>query len=198
MLEQTDDLRRINVWVAMADHFLDTETRHDIPLTAMACVRAGLSVAEARDVWRYEVSPAVGFNAWDVAGEWAGWDRDWLVKTVRRVGNRWDVRMFRWLGRRVPVPCMHGFWVSIGRCMQALLETEPPDREPQAARLASLARHYFDFCAADYSMLAAPARQKLRSLYPDPFEYLLAPATTVGEFRLAHQRVRAALRGEQA
>lgn len=53
-----EDPQRVDVWVAMADHFLDTETRHELPRTALACLEAGLSAAEARDVWYYEVSRA--------------------------------------------------------------------------------------------------------------------------------------------
>jgi hypothetical protein len=53
MHDITVDPKRIEVWVAMADHFLDTETRHDIPLTAMRCIDAGMTFSEARRVWRY-------------------------------------------------------------------------------------------------------------------------------------------------
>jgi hypothetical protein len=92
MLNGVEDPRRIEVWLAMADHFLDTETRHDIPLTAMRCVEAGLSVAEARDVWRYEVSPAVWPNGWSVAGEWDFWEREWLLGTIQEVRTQWTNR----------------------------------------------------------------------------------------------------------
>jgi hypothetical protein len=51
--------------------------RQDLPLTALCCVEAGLSAAQARQVWQFEVSPAVGFNLLSVAGEWAYWDEDW-------------------------------------------------------------------------------------------------------------------------
>ena len=76
MIETSEKPSRIDVWVAMADHFLDTETRHDIPFAALRCVEAGLSSVEARSVWQHEVEPAVRFNVWDVAGEWACWDKE--------------------------------------------------------------------------------------------------------------------------
>lgn len=79
-------LRR--VWVAFADQFLDTETRHDLPLAALAAVEAGLSVDEALDVWRFEVFPVVGANLLSIAGEWAGWDEAWLAAEIREVRRR--------------------------------------------------------------------------------------------------------------
>ena len=47
------------IWLDLAEHFLDTETRHLIPASAGLCVRAGLSIEAAGNIWRYEVTPAV-------------------------------------------------------------------------------------------------------------------------------------------
>lgn len=199
MLDIADDPRRIEVWVAMADHFLDTETRHDIPLTAMRCIAADLSIAESRDAWRYEVSPAVALNLWSVAGEWAGWDRDWLIARIDRRRRRWENRpgTLRWLRYRIRVHLMHGVWRSIGRCMEALLKNESRDeRERMSEDLASIARHYFNFCPDDYSTLDEATRVRLRSLYPEPFLYLMAPAALPGAVWIADQRVRIALERE--
>src|SRR5688500_807381 len=118
MREIAEDARRIEAWVAMAEHFLDTETRQEIPMTAPRCVQAGLSTEQARLVWQYEVSPAVAFNVWDIAGEWAGWDRDWLVDRIIRLRRR---RLGRpgplsWLRYRLRVHFLHDVWLSIGRC----------------------------------------------------------------------------------
>ena len=67
-----NDTNRVDVWEAMADHFLDTETRQDLARTAWRCVQAGLTVEQAARIWRDEICPAVGWNLWQVAGEWAG------------------------------------------------------------------------------------------------------------------------------
>ena len=183
----------------MADHFLDTETRHDIPLTALRCVQAGLSTAEAGEVWRYEVSPAVGFNVWDVAGEWAAWDRDWLVERIERLRRAWSSRpgTGRWLRYRIRVHLMHGVWQSIERCLAALLEiSSSVDREQMARDLAFLAHHYFDFCPRELASLQDAERARIRRLYPEPFQHMMAPALVRGEAILADQRVRAALQQE--
>lgn len=196
MLDLSTDPRRVEVWVAMADHFLDTETRHDIPLTAMRCIDAGLTVTEARSVWCYEVSPAVGFNVWDVAGEWAGWNREWLVERIERLRRRWDNRKgtARWVRYRLRVHLMHGVWSAIGRFMAVLLDVcDPVEREQTSVACASLARHYFDFCPEDYGGLGRDDVARRRALYPQPFRHAVNPALVPGESILAHMRVQAAL-----
>lgn len=190
------DPRRIEVWVAMAEHFLDTETRHDIPLTALTCVRAGLSADEARDVWRHEVAPVVGFNAWDVAGEWAGWPRDWLVESIERQRTRLASRSRagRWLRELVDLDVMRGVRVSVECCIDAMLAVPSDlDRERLFADLTVLARHYFDFGPTDFATLTNADRQRIRALYPEPFQRLLAPALVCGEAGPANRRVCAAL-----
>src|SRR5262245_40531383 len=100
MLEITEDPRRVAVWTAMADHFLDTETRHSVPFTALRCLEAGLTSEEACDVWRYEVTPVVGMNLWSVAGVWDGWDEAWLIEQIRRARASNRLGPVRWLRYR--------------------------------------------------------------------------------------------------
>lgn len=179
----------------MADHFLDTETRHDLALTALRCLEAGLTVREAEVVWCHEVSPAVAFNLWIVAGEWAGWPRDWLVERIERRRGRWDNApgIARGLRYRLRAGCMHGVWVAIARHMQLLLLQEPRARVVAADDLAWLARHAFDFCPPDPHALPRGALDRLRALYPEPFLHAIRPALVGGEDDLASRRVEAAL-----
>jgi hypothetical protein len=55
---KADPTRRA-IWIALADQFLDTETRTWIPHTALQIVEAGYPLEEARRIWRYEVSPGI-------------------------------------------------------------------------------------------------------------------------------------------
>ncbi|HVI03541.1 MAG TPA: hypothetical protein VM869_32830 [Enhygromyxa sp.] len=186
----------VEVWVTMAEHYLDTETRHEIPLTAMACVRAGLTVEQARHVWRNEVSPAVSFNAWDPAGEWAGWPREWLIEQIEQVRLRWSERAgpARWILDLIHIDLLQGVRVSIERCMEALREVPSPvEREHVARDMVVLARHYFDFDGPDLATLASARRQRICSLYPEPFARVMSPALASGEESAADRRVRAAL-----
>lgn len=196
MTNQATDPRRIAVWRAMADHFLDTETRHEIPMTAFYCVQAGLTREQASEVWRYEVSPAVAFNLRDVAGEWAGWDAEWLVERIERLRSRWHHRpgTLRALRYRLRTSCLHGVWVSIERCMESLSALDcPVERRRRAEDLAFLARHYFDFGPDALAARPSADRQRIRSLYPEPFQRTLGPALVPGEEAAADARARSAL-----
>lgn len=194
-MSEGDAAPRIEVWEAMAAHFLDTETRHDIPLTALACVRAGLSPRAAAEVWWDEVAPALAGNLWSTTGEWAGWDRDWLAAHIEQVRSRrpGPRRILDWLSSRVAGGASRGVWRSIEGTIVVLLRCEPERREQLGRDLAALARHYFDFSPRELGEHDAAARSRLPSLYPEPLRRILAPALLSGEAELADARVRAAL-----
>jgi len=176
----------------MADHFLDTETRHDISLTALRCVQAGLSTDEARDIWRHEVVPVVGFNLRSVAGEWAGWDRAWLVDAIRKERDQRRGMVKRFFDVVTALP-MSGVLTSIERCMALLSAAAAENRERLARELATLARHAFNFCPEKLAIFEPEAHARLASLYPEPFTSLIAPALLPRETVDAFRRVAAAL-----
>lgn len=184
--EADPDASRRPVWISFADHFLDTETRHCLPLSALTATEAGLSPEEARDVWRLEVVPAVGANLRHVAGEWAGWDEAWLIERIRSCRHR-GLRAL--VMRRVP-DVNERAWSVIEECMRALRAVAPERRRALADDLHALARHYFDFCPTP---LEPTRHRELRRL----FDAVLAPILSralVGESRREHEaRVTAAL-----
>jgi hypothetical protein len=191
--------RDIDVWRWMGNHFLDTETRQDIPPTALACLKAGYSVDEAHAVWLYEVSPSLCFNLLSVAGEWAAWDDDWLVRVVRKRATRRRSRRcgkppLRWFSRLRP-DLMRPVWRSIARCMRLLLAAGPEEREALAADLTILAQHYFDFLPPKRSELDQDRIERLRALIPTAFD-AFEPATVSGEHAAARERVRVAFAPE--
>src|SRR6478609_6253839 len=196
MTKTSTDPAMLAVWVSMADHFLDTETRHDLPLTALRCVEAGLTPVQAREVWQHDVSPAVGFNLFDIAGEWAGWDEEWLVARIAEARqSRWH-GPGRWRKLRLPMPLMGGQWLAIERIIEFLRAM--PDASAQkraAADLTFLARHLFDFCSTDLSNLASEDRERVRALYPAPFDSLLGSALQTQERAAATLRLQQALAG---
>jgi hypothetical protein len=145
-------------------------------------------------VWQHEVSPAVGFNLLSVVGEWAYWERDWLVERIQRLRVRWWNRPGPWRRLRWPMPLMGGQWRAIERCIE-LLEAVPSvsERERMARDLARLARHSFDFCPEALSTLADEERQRLRRLYPAPFKFVIESALMGSERAEAERRVERAL-----
>jgi hypothetical protein len=175
-----DDRRRA-VWIAFADQFLDTETRPDLPLAALAALDAGLGVEEAREIWVEQVTPSVGANLLSVAGEWAGWDEAWLVERIaRRAGRRsWWRRL---LGRRTEGIHATG-WMAVEGCMGVALAVPPEQRRALAVDLHLLACHYFDFGPRDLGLDVPGRREALRRLFGSVFLPVFLPTvvTTVGE-----------------
>jgi hypothetical protein len=164
------------VWVALADQFLDTETRHLIPSAALCCVEAGLA-AEARAIWHHEVFPVVGHNHFEIAGDWAGWPEEWLGEQIAaRRERRCRVadmvhRACARIGRRV----FESRWIAIARCIRLLDGTPPPLRGSTAADLELLARSYFDFCPAPSVHTSTGRRGALQRLYRAAFLPIFAP-----------------------
>ena len=186
-----DSRRRIDVWMSMAEHFLDTENRSEIPCTATLCVRSGYTIDEARDIWCYEVTPAVSFNLRVMpGGEWGCWDEEWLVKRVqarRRASRSRPGRLSRWL-YRVRVDGNHGVWVAIERCMSTLLCVKPEERDELSRDLAELARRYFDSWSP-----GTDDRTRWTPELRDTLFHVLEPATLSGELEAARTRVEQAI-----
>ena len=82
-MSSSDQLRRERLWLALSDLFLDTETRWFLPYVAARAVEEGFSWSEVRHILELELTPVLGFNLLDVAGEWAGFEEDWLLGQLR-------------------------------------------------------------------------------------------------------------------
>lgn len=75
--------RRYPVWAALAELYLDTELQdEDLRRIAAAVAASGFSWDEMKQINYNEVAPALWFNTYDVAGEWAGWDDKWLIERI--------------------------------------------------------------------------------------------------------------------
>lgn len=82
--------RRRPVWVALSDLYLDTELeRSDHDRIADAIIASGYSVEEVEQILRREVGPIVGANLLSIAGEWEGFDEDWLVEAILQRRKSW-------------------------------------------------------------------------------------------------------------
>ncbi len=95
-LSPQDLLTRAPVWEALADFWLDTELE-DFQFDHIARVLASspYSIEEVRAIHNYEVAPAVSANLASIAGEWAGFDSDWLNARCRRFASRRQSIWFR-------------------------------------------------------------------------------------------------------
>ena len=92
MLPLAEDIqRRRPVWEALSDLFLDTELgephlRH----IARVVAASGYTEAEVEEILYGEVFPVCIWNMRSVAGEWAGFDVDWLQgRILANAGRFW-------------------------------------------------------------------------------------------------------------
>lgn len=188
---------RVVVWEAMAEHFLDTETRPQIPRTALCCVAHGLTIPAARDVWRFEVTPALWHNLWNPAGVWDGWSPRWLVERITAKRRSW-LRRLRWLDAvcyRVSASDQDSYWRAMERVMQLLQDQPATEHGAIVSQLEWLAGHYFDVSSSSPCQRIV-ATGPVAALFDGGgrriLESLVVPA--FGESREAgEQRVRSAL-----
>ena len=116
--EDAEIERRKPVWVALSDLWLDTElTEDDLRRIAGVMRRSGYTVQELREIYLFEVAPVVYPNLLSVAGEWAGFDEEWLVREVTRQARRKSV-ILRLLvkigvGRKILTFATEGHWEKL-------------------------------------------------------------------------------------
>jgi hypothetical protein len=58
--------------------------RDALPRLAQRIVSSGLTRGQIEQLWRCQITPAVHWNLRSAAGEWAGFDRRWLLAEVAR------------------------------------------------------------------------------------------------------------------
>jgi hypothetical protein len=79
-----DDIpARRAVWNALSDLFLDTElVDDDFERMANTLALSPFTTEQIESILRLEVTPAVKSNLRSMAGEWAGFDEDWLAERI--------------------------------------------------------------------------------------------------------------------
>lgn len=72
------------VWIALAELYLDTDSSLSYEYVVKVCAASKYTTDELEAILRNEVAPAVSGNLLSVAGEWSGFDENWLVKEIRK------------------------------------------------------------------------------------------------------------------
>ena len=101
MIDEGEIERRKPVWSALSDLWLDTElVDDDLQRIAGVMKRSEYSINELRDIYLFEVAPVVFTNLLSVAGEWAGFNEEWLLAeaTKRAKKRSLFLRGFVWSG----------------------------------------------------------------------------------------------------
>jgi len=85
MKHALDDLdHRRPVWEALSDLFLDTDTSLSRSWRIGILAASPYSIEELQQILIDEVYPVCRSNLWQIAGEWAGFDLQWLECRILR------------------------------------------------------------------------------------------------------------------
>ncbi|BDD08040.1 hypothetical protein FUAX_04720 [Fulvitalea axinellae] len=72
------------VWIALSEFYLDTELQDsDFLRIAFTIIRSPYSLEKVEEINKYEVFPVLQSNLLVTAGEWTGFDKEWLVNRVQ-------------------------------------------------------------------------------------------------------------------
>jgi hypothetical protein len=95
---------RLPVWEALSDFFLDTELQtSDYERLAKVLAATKYTEGQIEDILIEEVFPVCKVNMCSMAGEWIGFDSDWLKEQIgARFGRRsksrgLSGRLHRWM-----------------------------------------------------------------------------------------------------
>lgn len=90
MVRRDNIERRLPVWSALSDLFLDTEQQEeDYRWIAGRLNESGYDRAELRRILDQEVAPAFAFNLFDILGHWGGWTEEQVLDLVTRPQDEW-------------------------------------------------------------------------------------------------------------
>ena len=91
------------LWLALSDLFLDTELQdYDCLFIANKMKESGYTLDEINDILMREVFPVCIPNLHSVAGEWTGFNEDWLTEKITNLKppnlfRRWKNRRSYWM-----------------------------------------------------------------------------------------------------
>lgn len=117
MVSESEIERRLPVWHALSDVFLDTELQPcDYKWIAGVLKGSGYSPAELRAILQDEVAPAFITNLLSVAGEWTSWSED-EVRHIMLRSLRRRVPMLKWMRKRLARRVVGDEWQRIASAM---------------------------------------------------------------------------------
>jgi hypothetical protein len=77
------------IWLALSEFYLDTELQEiDFKYITEKILESPYSLEEVKQINKYEVFPILQLNLLSVAGVWAGFDEEWLIKSIIKSLNK--------------------------------------------------------------------------------------------------------------
>ncbi len=109
--------KRTPVWMALSELYLDTKLQEsDYANIARELKNSGLEWKEIERINREEVFPVLYTNLMGL-GEWAGFDKEWLVEKIKRllVSRKKYFIVTKWLYEYLnPITNLHSAWMKNG------------------------------------------------------------------------------------
>jgi hypothetical protein len=92
----TEIEKRQPVWLALSEFYLDTElTIKDLDRVSEKIIDSGYSLQEIKEIDLYEVFPLLKSNLLTVAGNWAGFDQQWIYENCELFYKKRNSALFR-------------------------------------------------------------------------------------------------------
>lgn len=83
MISQEEISKRKSIWLALSEFYLDNELNEaDFKRIAEILKQSGCSLGELKRINYEEVAPVVAPNTLSVAGEWGGFNEEWLIEEI--------------------------------------------------------------------------------------------------------------------
>ena len=75
--------KRKPIWKALSELYLDSELQEcDFLHIAFKIIESPYSLCEVKEINKYEVFPVLRSNLTSIAGEWKGFDEEWLAGCI--------------------------------------------------------------------------------------------------------------------
>jgi hypothetical protein len=127
-ISQSELDSRRKAWLYLSDLWLDTEI--DKRFLASALAKLSYSVEELDEICTLEVAPQLYLNLESIAGEWAGFDQEWLEHRITRCLSSKDWREKAWNRRSRTMRLAGGDWSEIRAMIKQIRESPDKTMEP--------------------------------------------------------------------
>jgi hypothetical protein len=108
------------IWMALSTFYLDTELQEtNFQGIAETIIKSPYSFEEVKAIDKYKIFPILQSNILQVAGEWAGFDEDWLIEKIttelqkkskfRTISIEIYYYLFRWMHK--------DYWRRLKQCL---------------------------------------------------------------------------------
>lgn len=120
MISAKEKARRQPVWIALSEFYLDTELgENELQVITKVFKDNGYTIEELKEINYDEVAPIVSRNLVSTAGEWSGFDEEWLVgKILKRINKGKPRPFFNTIYRRYIDSMTNRYWRQISEMLK--------------------------------------------------------------------------------